>query len=113
MLIGTVKEAAKIRLDIQHIEVVSAGLIEPYRGRVATGVQRGIGDVVRQHAVKAPVPVAQIPVIGVRLRGTVSLAVGALQHEQVFGVRHIQRAQYKRIHYTKDYGVCANSQCQR
>ena len=39
VLIGAVKEAAKIRLDAQSIEVVSTGFIEPDLGRVAARVQ--------------------------------------------------------------------------
>src|ERR1700722_7401567 len=68
VLIGAVKEAAKIRLDAQRIEVISAGFIEPDLGRVTARVQPCRSEVKREDAIEATVAVAQILVIGIRVQ---------------------------------------------
>jgi hypothetical protein len=41
------------------------------------------------------------------------MIAAALDSVEAFRMRHIQRAQYRRIQDTKNYGVCANRQSQR
>src|ERR1700731_465334 len=63
VLVGDVKEAAKIRLEAQRIEVISTGFINPYLGWIAAWVQSSAREIGRKDAIKAPVPVAHIPVV--------------------------------------------------
>ncbi len=41
------------------------------------------------------------------------LVLTAHELVEALRLRHIQRVQYQGIHYTEDYGVCADGHCQR
>src|ERR1035438_3896618 len=90
MFIGGVEEAAKIRLNLQYVEII--------RGRSKARGARWIVACVkpREYKVegrqlfKAAVAVAQIEVVGIGLPACVGAVLGSIQ---ILGVRHIQRAQ--------------------
>ncbi len=116
VLIGAVKEAPKIGLNTQYIEVVSARLVEPDGRRTAARVQAGRIDVVCDQPVKAPVPVTQIAIVGIRLhRGTVLIptALSAFNHVELLRLGQIERPQNERIHHPKDHRVGPDAKGQR
>src|SRR5579859_3315150 len=51
LLIGSVKETAKVRLKAESVEVISTRFIDPYLGWVAIGVQPRGREVERENAV--------------------------------------------------------------
>src|SRR2546421_9552106 len=111
MLIGAVEEMANIRLNLQCVEVVPAHYIDPGARWIFASVQPCQSDVISCQTVEAAVAIAQIEIVWIRL--SPGLIPTALDSVEALRLRHIQRAQYKRIHYTENHGVCANSQCQR
>ena len=115
MLVGTMEEPAKIRLDAQRIEVIAADHVRPDDGGIpAARVEphRAL-NVVGHQGFEAAVSIAQVEVIGIRLRGSASSFESSLQHEEAFGVRHIQRAKHQGIQHAEDNGIGANGQRQR
>src|SRR4029077_14582408 len=69
MLIGGVKQAAKVGRNAQYLEVVRADFIDPGPRWIFTGIESRPIDVVGRQALKAAVAIAQIEIIGVRLTG--------------------------------------------
>ena len=108
VLIGLVKEATKVRLDTQRIEIICAGFIEPYLRRVATRGQARRGEIKREHTIKAPIPVADILVIGVRVERLVPLLDGV----EAFCIRHIEGVQNQRVQHAEDHSVGPDAQRQ-
>ena len=107
-LIGAMKEASKVRMNPQCVEVIPAHLVRPRCDGVAARFQpRRSHDVVRNQALEAVVPVAQIAIIGDRLRWKPK----PLHHVQVFRVRHVQRMHHDGVQHTEHHRVCANPQC--
>src|SRR6478609_8789636 len=69
LLIGGVKKAPKMRLNPKSVEVISTRQVWPRsRGVPACIYPHGAHDVVRCHAFERPIPIAQIEVVGIRLR---------------------------------------------
>jgi hypothetical protein len=95
MLIGTMDEPTKIRLNAQGIEVIAADHIWPDDGRFpVAGIKSDATDnVIGNQGFETVVSVAQVEIIRIRLRGSVSQFEGSLQHVEVLGVWHIERAQ--------------------
>ncbi len=60
-----VKEAAKVWVDLQCVKVISAGLLEPYAGRIVPGIEAGLCDVVSHQVVEAAAAIAQIKIVGI------------------------------------------------
>src|SRR5882757_874634 len=112
MLVGCMDKPAKIGLHAQGVKVIAAYQVRPHdRGTLAAGIESNCPrNVIRHQGFEAVVAVAQVAVIRIGLRRTVPLAESALQHEQVFRVRNIQRAQHQRIQYAKNNGIGANGQ---
>jgi hypothetical protein len=69
-------------------------------------------DVVQHQRVEAAVPVTQVAVIRIGLRWTCVRPIGALQHEEVLGMRHVERSQDQRIQYAEHDCIGANGECQ-
>src|SRR6267154_2280067 len=112
MLVGSMDDPAKVRLNAQCVEVVPAHFKDPGARWILPGVQRHLTDAISCHSIKTAVAIAQIEIIGIRL--TRVLVAGALDYVQALRLWHIQRAQNQSIHYAKDHGVCADRhrQCQ-
>src|SRR6202041_2022399 len=64
MLIGSVEEAAKVRLHAQCVEVVSAGFVFPDIGWILARVQPCLRDGPGSHIVEAAIAPAKIEIIG-------------------------------------------------
>jgi len=98
-----VEEPAKIRLNAEGVKVIAAYQVGPHNsGTLAAGIKPHCPrNVIRNKRFEAVVAIAQIAVIRIGLRGTVSLTVSPLQHEQVFGVGDVQWAQYQGIQYAE------------
>ncbi len=111
MLIGAVEETTKIRLNAQYVEVVPAHFVDPRAGWIFARVQPCLIDAVSCQVIKAVVAIAQIEVVGVRLRRDV--IPPALDCIKALLLRQIQWVQYQRIQHAKDYGVCADGHGQR
>src|SRR5271168_145317 len=71
VLIGTMEEPAKIRLDAEGIEVIAADHIRPDDSRIpATGVESdAAADVIGNKGFEAMVSIAEVEIVGIRLRG--------------------------------------------
>ena len=67
VLIRRMEEPAEIRSNPQHVEVVSARLIQPRRRGLATSVQTRTRESVCDDPIKAAVPIAQIEIIRIRV----------------------------------------------
>src|SRR6266700_413045 len=93
VLIGGVKETAKVRLETQGVEVVSTGFIDPYLGWVATCVQSRGREVEGENTLEGPVAVAQILVVRIGVQGLASRFNGV----EAFCVGHIEGVQNQGI----------------
>src|SRR5258708_18362383 len=65
MLIGSVEESPKVRLNAQYVEVVSAGFVFPYIGWIFARVQPCLRDGPSSHIVEAAIALAKIEIIGI------------------------------------------------
>ena len=111
VLVRAVKEPAQVRLHVQHVEVIPTRFVEPGVAGRAICVQASLVDLVGRHSVKCLVPVAQIDVVGIRIRGVVFLPYFNLIDALAAG--HIQRPQHQRIQEAEHHRVRANAQRQR
>jgi len=110
VLIGVVKEAAKVRLNSQRVEVIPTYLVAHNLRGIPARIQAHRNDVEESNRVEAVVAISQVKIIGIR---RACILVGAvLDAVEAFGLRHIQRAQDQTIHHSEDHGVCANGQGQ-
>lgn len=67
--IGGMEEAAEIRMHAEHIEVVAGGEVRPCRGGIAAGIDADrTDDFVGDEALEGVVAIAQVEVVGVRVR---------------------------------------------
>src|SRR5579863_344463 len=66
VLVGGVKETAKIRLNAEYIEIISAHFIDKSAGRIAARIQPCLRVVISRQTVKTVVVVAQVEVVGIR-----------------------------------------------
>src|SRR6202034_3985054 len=89
MLIGSVEETAKIRLNAQYVEVVSAGFVFPDIGWISARIQPRLRDSKNSHIVEAAIALAQIAIIGIGVGRDVA---PMLDYEKALCLRHIQRA---------------------
>src|SRR5271168_1826639 len=105
MLIGSVEETAKVRLNAQCVEVVSAGFVFPDIGRIFARVQPCLRDGPSSHIDEAAIALAKIEIIGI---GVGSDVAAMLDYEKALCLRHIQRAQDERVQYPEDHGIGAN-----
>jgi hypothetical protein len=110
MLIGGVKELAKIGLQAQCVEVVPASFLDPVAGCIFARIQPGQSDVISHQTFKAAVAVPQIEIVGIRLRHAL---VRAPESVEALRVGHIQRAQQERIHNAEHHRVRSYRQRQR
>ena len=67
MLIGIVEETAKIRLNAQYSEVVSAHQVDPGAGWIFARVEASQSDVISRQTIKAAIAIAQLEIVGIRL----------------------------------------------
>ena len=111
VLIRAVEEAAKIRLQSQGVEIVSAGFVQPDGSRISADVQPGSRNVESCQIFKAAVAVAQIEIVGIRLVRVAHLRTP--EGIQALRPGYIQRPDDQRIHHTEDHGIGANRQGQR
>src|ERR1700756_925658 len=65
MLIRGVKEAPKVRLNSQRVEIVPACLVNPCRNRTPSRVQPGARDLVRDQVVEAAISLPPKPLLSV------------------------------------------------
>ena len=107
VLIGSVEETAKVRLNAQCVEVVSARFVFPDIGWILARVQPCLRDSPRSHIVEAAIALAKIEIIGVGVGADIA---PVLDYEKALCLRHIQRTQDERVQYAEDYGVGANGQ---
>src|SRR6516164_5622115 len=105
MLIGIVEESAKVRLNAQYVEVVSAGFVLPDIGWIFARIQPRLTDSKNSHIVEASIALAKIKIIGIGVGPDVA---PVLNYEKALCLRHIQRAQDERVQYAEDHGVGAN-----
>ena len=91
MLIRGVEETAKIRLNAQYVEIVSADVIEPSAGRIVARVERRRPDGESCESIKAAVAVAQVEIVRVRFEGR--LIACALDFVEALRFGNVQRAQ--------------------
>ena len=110
MFVGAMEEASEIGLDAQRVEVIAAGFVQPHLLGGAVGVEPGGSDLVGDKPVKGPVPVAEVDVVGIRIRGSPILA--PLDHEEVLRLGDIEGAQNQGVQKTEHYRIGADAQCQ-
>src|SRR5207237_717448 len=68
MLVYGVEEPAKIRLDAQRVEVIAAHRLGPGAGWIVARVEPHLCERVRREIVEAAVAIAQVDIVGIRLR---------------------------------------------
>src|SRR5271157_220839 len=110
VLIRRVNEPAKIRPNAQGVEVVAADDIEPDAGWIFARIEAHLIEAESCQTVKAAVTIAQVDIVGIRLRRV--MIAPALEKVETLRPGHIQRTQDQRIHNAKNHGVRANGQCQ-
>src|SRR6202022_1716017 len=110
VLIGTVEETAKVRLNPEYVEVVSSRCKARGGGWVLARVQPYKDEIKSCQIIEAAVAIAQIVLVGIRLDSRIEPVLGSVE---VLGLRHIQRAQDKSIHQAENHGVGADGQSQR
>src|SRR5690348_11713665 len=109
MLIGSVEESPKVRLNAQYVEVVSAGFVFPDIGWIFACIQPCLRDGPSSHIIEAAIALAKIEIVGI---GVGSDVAAMLDYEKALCLRHIQRAQDERVQYAEDHGVGADGQRQ-
>jgi hypothetical protein len=103
-----VKEAAQVRLKSQYVEVIPAGFVTPYAGRIRARVQHGLGNAETGQILEGAVALAKIDVIGI---GDVpDLCLGALERVQGPRIGDIERVQNDSIQDAEHHRVGANRQ---
>src|SRR6516164_7348756 len=107
VLIGSVEETAKVRVNAQYVEVVSAGFVVPDIGWIFARIQPCLGDGPGSYIVEAAIALAQIEIIGIGVGRDVA---SMLDDEKALSLRHIQRTQDQRVQYSKDNGIGADGQ---
>src|SRR5215469_17850993 len=105
VLIGGVEETAKVRVNAQCVEVVSAGFVFPDIGWIFARVQPCLRDGPSSHIVEASIALAKIKIIGIGVGPDVA---PVLDYEKALCLRHVQRAQDERVQYAENHGVGAN-----
>src|SRR5581483_12316539 len=68
-LVGRVEEASQKRPNLEDVEVIPADDVRPGAGRLSAGVESDRRDAERREAVEAPIPIAEIEIVGIRLKG--------------------------------------------
>src|SRR6201998_976712 len=109
VLIGSVEETAKVRLNAQCVEVVSAGFVFPDIGWIFARVQPSLRDGPSSHIVEAAIALAKIEIVRIGVGPDVA---PMLDYEKALCLRHIQRTQDERIQYAEDDCVGADGQRQ-
>src|ERR1700733_6551559 len=110
VLVGSVEKTAKIGVNLQKVEVVSAGFVRPDFGWIFARIQPCLGDGPGSYIVEAAIAPAKIEIIGI---GVPPAVASVLDDEKAPCLRHIQGAQNECIQYTEDKGVGSYGQCQR
>src|SRR6516165_5059888 len=90
VLIGSVEETAKVRVNAQSVEVVSAGFVFPDIGWIFARVQPGLRDGPGSYIVEAAIALAKIEIIGI---GVGPDLAPMLDDEKALCLGHIQRSQ--------------------
>src|SRR5260370_27385764 len=106
MLVGAVKETAKIRLKPQYVEVVPAHDTDPGMGWIVARVQPYLIDAKACQTIETAVLVAQVEIVGIRLPHVMFVSV--LDSVKAFRLRHGHRAKDQPVQYSKNHGVCAD-----
>src|SRR5580698_5801533 len=109
VLIRSVEETAKVRLNAQCVEVVSAGFVFPDIGWIFARVQACLRDGPSSHIVEAAIAPAKIEIIGIGVGPDVA---PVLDYEKALRLRDIQRTQDERVQYAEDDCVGADGQRQ-
>src|SRR3984885_5427307 len=99
VLIGSVEETAKVRVNAQCVEVVSAGFVFPDIGWIFARVQPCLRDGPSSHIVEAAIALAKIAIIGIGVGPDVA---PVLDYEKALRLGHIQRTQDERVQYAED-----------
>ena len=73
-LVGRVEESSEKRANLQDVEIIPADDIRPGPRGLSGGVESDGRDAERREAIEAPVPIAEIEIVGIRLRGGFVLA---------------------------------------
>ena len=106
VLIGGMEESAEIRMNAQHVEVVSRRCKAVRRKHILACIQaHAEGEIKGRKLFKAAVAIAQIQIVWIRLPCGV---VAVLRSVQGLRLRDIERAQDQSIHQAKDDGIGAN-----
>ena len=105
-LVGRVEKASQKRANLQDIEVIPADDIRPGPGRMSGDVESDRRDTERREAVEAPVPIAEIKIVGIRLKG--GLVLAAFERVQALRLRQIQRVDDNDVEDRKDERVGAD-----
>lgn len=101
VLVGSVEETAKIGVNLQNVEVVSASFVRPDFGRIFARIQPRLGDGPGSYIVEAAIAPAKIEIIGIGVGPDVA---PVLDDEKALCLGHIQRAQNERIQDTQRLG---------
>src|ERR1700677_348618 len=109
VFVAAMEKTAEIGLSAKGIEIVSAGFIKPYLNRIAAGSQSRLTEVKRQYTVEAPVPVAHIQIIGIRIQGLPRF----FYREKPLCIGHMDGVQYEGIQNAEDHCVGADPERER
>jgi hypothetical protein len=74
MLASGVKDAAALRLNSRHVEVLVAHFIQPYAGWIIAPVQCRLGDIETRQMVEALIAGSQVDIVRIGLGPQPSLA---------------------------------------
>src|SRR4030095_7379932 len=86
VLIGAVKETAEIWLNSQHVEVVASRGKARGDSWIVTRIESDKGEGKRCQIIEAPVAIAQIDIVGIRLKTFIDPIHSSIE---VLGVGHI------------------------
>jgi hypothetical protein len=111
VLVGCVKQTAKVGVNAQHVEVISRRCEAVCGNRIFASIESHSQDHVESGQIlEAVVAIAQIDVVGIRLpRGIVPVVSSV----EALHLRHIQWPQDQAIHDAEHNGVCPDGQRQR
>ena len=116
VLVARIEEPSQVGLHFRRLEVVPAHQVRPGRRRrrpARTHAHRALDRVGRQRH-ERPVAVAQVQVVGIRLRRRrLTVLPHPLHHVQARRLRHVQRMQNQRIQHAEHDRIGADPQRQR
>ena len=108
IIIGTLQQAAKERLNANHLEILPADFASPDRAGGAIGFESKIFDSPCGHRRKNCARIANVAHLGIGKNG-IGL-VGTGQRHDLVGMRHFNGPQHQRVEHSKDNDIGGNSE---